>query len=176
MDRAIAAANEADLVIAMGSTLSVYPAASIPLMAASRGVPYVIVWRSSRPPLRRRLRAPPPEALWHSRPGLVDSRATVCNTYLYYKPAMPLTVRLNPKTERALNALAKRRRLSRSDIVREAIAQYGASDDARGGGRPYDAWLDVIGTVSLGAREPARTTGHQFTDIVRRQARRRHAR
>jgi NAD-dependent deacetylase len=45
MDRAVEAAQGADLVIALGSTLSVYPAASIPLMAASRGIPYVIVNR-----------------------------------------------------------------------------------------------------------------------------------
>jgi len=47
MDRAVAAAVGADLVIALGSTLSVYPAASIPLMAASRGTPYVIVNRGA---------------------------------------------------------------------------------------------------------------------------------
>ena len=35
----------ADLVVALGSTLSVYPAASFPLLAARRGVPYVIVNR-----------------------------------------------------------------------------------------------------------------------------------
>lgn len=43
--RAEAAAQEADLVIALGSTLSVYPAAAIPLVAARRGVPYVIINR-----------------------------------------------------------------------------------------------------------------------------------
>lgn len=43
--RADRAAQEADLVIALGSTLSVYPAAEIPLIAARRGVPYVIVNR-----------------------------------------------------------------------------------------------------------------------------------
>lgn len=79
---------------------------------------------------------------------------------------MALTVRLNPKTERALNALAKRRRLSRSDVVREAIEQYHAAGDASSVGRPYDAWLDVIGVVALGVRDPARTTGQQFTAIV----------
>jgi NAD-dependent deacetylase len=41
--RAAQAADRCDLVIALGSTLSVYPAASIPLEAAHRGVPYVIV-------------------------------------------------------------------------------------------------------------------------------------
>jgi len=45
--RAAEAAEAADLVIALGSTLSVYPAASIPLMAAQRGVPFVVVNRGS---------------------------------------------------------------------------------------------------------------------------------
>ena len=41
--RASQAADQCDLVVALGSTLSVYPAAAIPLEAAQRGVPYVIV-------------------------------------------------------------------------------------------------------------------------------------
>ena len=45
--RAQTAAMRADLVVALGSTLSVYPAASFPLLAARRGVPYVIVNRGA---------------------------------------------------------------------------------------------------------------------------------
>jgi NAD-dependent deacetylase len=45
LDRAAAAVRHADLMIALGSTLSVHPAASLPLLAAQRGVPYVIVNR-----------------------------------------------------------------------------------------------------------------------------------
>jgi NAD-dependent deacetylase len=45
LQRAAAAATQADLVLALGSTLSVYPAASIPLIAAERGTPYIIVNR-----------------------------------------------------------------------------------------------------------------------------------
>lgn len=41
--RATKSARSADLVIALGSTLSVYPAASIPITATERGIPYVIV-------------------------------------------------------------------------------------------------------------------------------------
>jgi len=47
LDRAARAALQADLVIALGSTLSVYPAAAIPLAAAERGVPYLIINRGS---------------------------------------------------------------------------------------------------------------------------------
>lgn len=43
--RAAQAAEECDLVAALGSTLSVYPAAAIPLMAAQRGAPFVIINR-----------------------------------------------------------------------------------------------------------------------------------
>jgi NAD-dependent deacetylase len=45
LERAAAAAVKADLVLALGSTLSVYPAASIPLLAAERGTPYIIINR-----------------------------------------------------------------------------------------------------------------------------------
>jgi NAD-dependent deacetylase len=47
LERAEQAATQADLVVALGSTLSVYPAASFPLMAAERGIPYVIINRGA---------------------------------------------------------------------------------------------------------------------------------
>jgi NAD-dependent deacetylase len=42
---AFAAAEACDLVVALGSTLSVTPAANVPIVAADRGVPYAIVNR-----------------------------------------------------------------------------------------------------------------------------------
>ena len=45
LERAAEGARHADLVVALGSTLSVHPAASLPLLAADRGVPYAIVNR-----------------------------------------------------------------------------------------------------------------------------------
>jgi len=45
LERAQAAAMAAGLVLALGSTLSVHPAASIPLLAARRGAPYIIINR-----------------------------------------------------------------------------------------------------------------------------------
>ena len=45
--RAEEAASNTDLVVALGSTLSVYPAATFPLLAAQRGVPYVIINRGA---------------------------------------------------------------------------------------------------------------------------------
>jgi NAD-dependent deacetylase len=47
LERAAREARLADLVLALGSTLSVYPAAQIPLFAADRGLPYCIVNRGA---------------------------------------------------------------------------------------------------------------------------------
>jgi NAD-dependent deacetylase len=47
LTRASEATRRADLVISLGSTLSVYPAASFPLAAANRGVPYIIINRGA---------------------------------------------------------------------------------------------------------------------------------
>jgi NAD-dependent deacetylase len=47
IERANTAIGDADLVVALGSTLSVQPAASLPLFAARRGVPYVIINRGA---------------------------------------------------------------------------------------------------------------------------------
>jgi NAD-dependent deacetylase len=47
IQRAGEAAQGTDLVVALGSTLSVHPAASFPLQAANRGVPYVIINRGA---------------------------------------------------------------------------------------------------------------------------------
>lgn len=45
LERAEAAALRTDCVVALGSTLSVCPAASVPLQAAKRGVPYIVINR-----------------------------------------------------------------------------------------------------------------------------------
>jgi NAD-dependent deacetylase len=47
LERAGQAAEASDLVVALGSTLSVHPAASFPLLAAQRGVPYAIINRGA---------------------------------------------------------------------------------------------------------------------------------
>jgi NAD-dependent deacetylase len=45
LERAVAGAARADLVVALGSTLAVYPAAQVPLLAARAGAAYVIINR-----------------------------------------------------------------------------------------------------------------------------------
>jgi NAD-dependent deacetylase len=47
MQQASEAAQRCDLVIALGSTLSVFPVSEVPLVAADRGVPYAVVNRGA---------------------------------------------------------------------------------------------------------------------------------
>jgi hypothetical protein len=88
---------------------------------------------------------------------------------------MTLTVRLDSKIDRLLKAAAKRRGVSRSDVVREALEQYEARDLTPRGNEPYHAWLDVIGVVDLGVRQTSVTTGEQLTSILRQRRRARTA-
>src|SRR5262245_25994283 len=68
---------------------------------------------------------------------------------------MPITVRLKAKTERTVNALAKRRRQTRSDVVREAIERLGAESQPAAGARSaYDDWEDIIGIGRGSVRDP----------------------
>jgi predicted transcriptional regulator len=90
--------------------------------------------------------------------------------------AVSLTVRLDAKTERLLNALAKRRKQTRSDIVREAIERFGADNEETTTETVYDRWADVIGSVRLGARDADKTTGDVFTELVWQKARARRSR
>lgn len=84
---------------------------------------------------------------------------------------MALTVRLSPATERALDEFVRRRRQTRSDVVREAIEHYTTSNAKSS---PDDsalaAWVDVIGIVDSGTRQSGKTTGERFTELVRRKA------
>ena len=111
-------------------------------------------------------------------PAVLPRSAAACNTYLYYRvSSVALTVRLSAKTERAVNALARRRGQTRSDVVREAIERYTAlSDEDPREDRPYHRWADVVGIVRIGRRDPDRTTGEQFTDLVIRKSRARRSR
>jgi hypothetical protein len=85
---------------------------------------------------------------------------------------MSMTVRLSARTECAVNALASRRH-TRSDVVRDALEHYTATNGGDAGrGHPYDAWLDVIGVVSVGTRDRGRTTAsHSPRSSARRPVR-----
>ena len=60
---------------------------------------------------------------------------------------MPLTVRVDVKTERLLQRLARKRRLTKSEVIRDAIGRLARQVEAQEAtGRPYEKIQDLIGT------------------------------
>lgn len=93
---------------------------------------------------------------------------------------MAMTIRLTAKSRKALDALSRRLRQSRSQVVREAIEQYAAEPGPAARQGPYEDWADIIGVVDLskaaGGDARAGTTGEGYTALVRAKARARRTR
>ena len=68
---------------------------------------------------------------------------------------MALSVRLDAKTESLIGRLARRRRQSKSEVIRDAIGVL-AKQEEKGGEkkRPYDLVAHLIGCVERRRRKP----------------------
>jgi len=80
---------------------------------------------------------------------------------------MPTSVRLDPKSEALVRRLARAKRLSKSEVIREAIRQFagGVSEEAAAG--PFQAMADLIGVASGGPRDLSRRSGAAFREQLR---------
>ncbi len=80
---------------------------------------------------------------------------------------MPMSVRLDAKTERLIEGLAKMRGQTKSEIVREAIgAMAERTNGSDGAKRPYEAVKDLIGCVSGGPPDLSVGTGEKFRHLL----------
>ena len=80
---------------------------------------------------------------------------------------MPLSVRLDRKTEQLVERMARQRRQSKSEVVREAIAAlalFKNGDD--GPGRLYDSLADLVGCVRGGPPDLSIQTGEKFRRLL----------
>ena len=93
------------------------------------------------------------------------------------KAPPPISIRLDPETERCLRRLATVTGGTISSVVREAVAAYGAQHEAHAGEgqRPYDRLRHLIGVVDS---QPDRSerTGEKFRSRLRTNARARRPR
>jgi len=80
---------------------------------------------------------------------------------------MPTSIRLDPKTDRALEELARRRSQTKSELVRRAI------DDLLDRERvsPFERAADLIGSVSGGPEDLSEETGRRLRDLLAEQKR-----
>jgi len=81
--------------------------------------------------------------------------------------ASPLTLRLDPKTRQRIARLARRQRLSTSEVIRQAIAAW--ADRQEPVTSPYDAMRDLIGIVRGGNPKRSEQTGRRFTALLKKR-------
>ena len=85
--------------------------------------------------------------------------------------ASPVTLRLDEKTRQRIARLARRKRLSTSEVIRQAIAAW--ADRQEPVSSPYEAMKDLIGVVRGGNPRRSEQTGRRFTALLMRRRRRR---
>jgi len=78
---------------------------------------------------------------------------------------MPTSVRLDTKTEGALERLARSRSQSRSEVVRQAIELLAAQEPPA----PFDAVADLVGCVKGGPPDLSENTGQKFRELLARK-------
>ena len=74
------------------------------------------------------------------------------------------SIRLDEASEEALAAAARKRKVTRAVILREAIAEYG-----RGAGRestPFDRMSSLIGVIQDGPGNLSERTGRKFAGLL----------
>ena len=88
---------------------------------------------------------------------------------------MPMSVRLDPKTERLVERLAKKRSQPKSAVIRDAIEVLAAREAREDGelapANARDAISDLIGCVRGGPPNASTQTGRRFTELLRSQTR-----
>jgi hypothetical protein len=80
---------------------------------------------------------------------------------------MPLSVRMDARTESLLGRLARKRRQTKSEVIRDAIGVL-AKQEEKGTEkkRPYDLVAHLIGCVKGGPRDLSVRTGEKFRQML----------
>jgi Arc/MetJ-type ribon-helix-helix transcriptional regulator len=87
---------------------------------------------------------------------------------------MPVSVRLDAKTESLIGRLARKRRQTKSEVIRDAIGVLAnQEDEGAEKKRPYDLVAHLIGCVKGGPRNLSVDAGKKFHDMLIERARKR---
>ena len=81
---------------------------------------------------------------------------------------MPLTVRVDIKTQRMIERLARKRGRTRSEVIREAIGVLAReeAEDSEKTQRPYEAIRDLIGITREAPPNLSAQTGAHFRHLL----------
>ncbi len=84
---------------------------------------------------------------------------------------MPLSVRLDRKTERVVKSLATKRRQTKSEVIRDAIGLLASQEaGSERKNRPYDLIAHLIGCVDTGGARLSERTGEKLARLLREKA------
>lgn len=81
--------------------------------------------------------------------------------------ASPLTLRLDEKTRQRIVRIARRKQLSTSEVVRQAIEAW--ADRQEPVTSPYEVMADLLGVVHGGNPRRSVQTGRQFADLLKKR-------
>lgn len=84
--------------------------------------------------------------------------------------ASPLTLRLDKKTRERIARIARRREVSTSEVIREAIEAWVERQEPVSA--PYEAMADLIGVVRGGKPKHSAETGRRFQELLMKRRRR----
>jgi predicted DNA-binding protein len=87
---------------------------------------------------------------------------------------VPMSVRLDGKTEALIRRMARAAGRSKSWVVREAVASYGVA--APRDRTPFEALAPFVGAGGTGQTDLSERTGERLTDLAKKKARARRAR
>lgn len=78
-----------------------------------------------------------------------------------------LSIRLDAQAASSVDRISARTGKTKSEIVREALADYVAAVDRKSKGeRPYDKMLPYIGSFDSGGMQLSTRTGEKFTEML----------
>jgi hypothetical protein len=81
--------------------------------------------------------------------------------------ASPLTLRVDETTRKRIARIARRKQLSTSEVVRQAIEAWAERHEPTAS--PYEAVTDLIGVVRGGNPKRSEQTGRQFAKLLKRR-------
>lgn len=82
----------------------------------------------------------------------------------------PLTLRLEKKTRQRIARIASRKRISTSEVIRQAIEAWVERQEPITA--PYEAMADLIGVVNGGKAGRSAETGRRFRELLKSQRKR----
>ncbi len=90
---------------------------------------------------------------------------------------MPFSLRLDPETEARIRRLSTQTGRSRSQVVREAVAQYAPDEQPPAhGDSTFDRLKAYVGVVRTGGRNSSSDTHRKFRALLQKKRRARRTR